>query len=236
MKTHSRPLPIVAIDGPAGAGKSTVARILAHQFKFTLIDTGALYRALSLAAIEKDVSLSDGPALGLLAEHLKIQFGQLEMGPDHIPKQKVYLNGMDVTESIRSPEMGMAASTVSKLPEVRNALLGLQREMGAQGGIVMEGRDIGTVIFPDAELKFYLSATDESRARRRCDELKAAGIDISYEQVLKETRARDDQDMNRAIAPLKQAADARLIDSTKRSLDEVVSDMAHEIRAHLKNS
>jgi len=224
-------LPIVAIDGPAGAGKSTAARMLAYQMVFTLIDTGALYRVLALKALEQDVDLGDGKALFDLAHSLDIQFGKLEIQKvGEIPRLPVFCNNVDVTASIRTPELGMAASNVSKLPEVRDALFDLQRRYGETGGIVMEGRDIGTVIFPDADVKFFLTASVESRARRRWEELNAAGIDIQLDRVIMETQSRDDQDMNRPIAPLKQADDALLIDSTSRSLENVVQEMASIVR------
>ncbi len=225
-------LPIVAIDGPAGAGKSTAARLLAYRLGFLLIDTGALYRVLALKALEQDIPLGQGKALAELASQLEIQFGKLEIRQEgQIPRLPVYCNGADVTDAIRVPELGMAASNVSKLPEVRDALLALQRKYGKTGGIVMEGRDIGTVIFPDAEVKFFLTASVESRARRRWDELSLAGSEITLEQVIRETQMRDDQDSNRPIAPLKKAADARLIDSTSRSLEDVVQEMATHVRS-----
>lgn len=236
MDSFGARLPIVAIDGPAGAGKSTAARLLAKQLGFTLIDTGALYRALALNALDRNVDLRDGPALATLCRTLEYQFGTLERGHREIgsdvaiPKLHVYCNGVDVTDAIRSPELGMAASNVSKLPEVREALLDVQRRFGERGGIVMEGRDIGTVIFPSAELKFFLTASVESRATRRWEELKAAGANTKLEQVIKETMARDEQDTQRPIAPLKQADDARLIDSTSRGLEDVVNEMAHAVR------
>ena len=141
-----------------------------------------------------------------------------------------------MTDAIRSPELGMAASNVSKLPEVREALLEVQRGFANEGGIVMEGRDIGTVIFPDAELKFFLSASIESRAQRRWEELKAAGAERDLQTVIKETKNRDDQDTQRAHAPLKQASDAILIDSTNKNLDQVVAEMAVRVREYLKHS
>ncbi len=239
LKMLKRPLPIVAIDGPAGAGKSTAARWLAAQLGFRLIDTGALYRTLAARAMERGLNLADGPSLGLLCENLRFRFGVLDVhqtDSQGVPKLHVYCDGVDVTDSIRTAELGMAASNISKLPEVREALLSVQRDFGAEGGIVMEGRDIGTVIFPDAELKFYLTASVESRATRRFEELKASGSTISLAQVIQETKHRDDQDSNRAVAPLKQAADAIVIDSTARTLEQVVSDMALRVREHLRQA
>lgn len=234
----SRRLPIVTIDGPAGAGKSTAARWLAYTLGFKLIDTGALYRSLALQAIEKGISLDDEKKLAELCGNLKFQFGNLELPSnsekDAIPQLRIYCNEIDVTESIRTPEMGMAASNVSKLPAVRQALLQVQRDFGNEGGIVMEGRDIGTVIFPNADVKFYLEASLESRAQRRQAELEAVGIKLTLDQILKETKARDDQDMNREIAPLIKAKDAISIDSTSKSFEEVVTDMAHTVRNFLK--
>lgn len=229
----NRRLPIVAIDGPAGAGKSTAARMLAAQLGFKLIDTGALYRALALQSIERGINLSNGEALAQLAHSLKFQFGTLERQASGIPKVRVYCNQLDVTDAIRTPELGLAASNVSKFPEVRDALLDIQRRFGDEGGIVMEGRDIGTVIFPSAEIKFFLTASVENRAQRRCEELTAAGHAVNYEQILRETQARDDQDSNRPVAPLKQAPDAHPIDSTQKSLDEVVAEMAAHVRSYL---
>lgn len=236
---HGPRLPIVAIDGPAGAGKSTAARLLANQLGFLLIDTGALYRALALNALDRGIDLKNGPELATLCASLQFQFGALERGHREsgsdvvVPRLHVYCNGVDVTDAIRSPELGMAASNVSKLPEVRDALLNVQRDFGRRGGIVMEGRDIGTVIFPEAEIKFFLTASVESRAGRRWEELKSAGAQTKLEQVIRETIARDDQDTKRPIAPLRQAPDAKLIDSTTRGLEEVVNEMAHTVRQYL---
>jgi CMP/dCMP kinase len=225
-------LPIVAIDGPAGAGKSTAARFLAYRLGLLLIDTGALYRVLALKALEQDVALKDGPALFELASKLEIQFGKLENYQEgQIPRLPIFCNAIDVTDAIRTPELGMAASNISALPEVRKALFDLQKKYGDAGGIVMEGRDIGTVIFPEADVKFFLTASVESRARRRWDELSLAGSQISLEQVIRETQMRDDQDTHRPIAPLKKADDALLIDSTSRSLDDVVQEMAAHVRS-----
>jgi CMP/dCMP kinase len=233
--TETQRLPIIAIDGPAGAGKSTAARLLAYQLGFTLIDTGALYRVLALMAMEADIQLTDGPALQQLAKKLEISFGKLELREgESIPILPVFCNGVEITKEIRSPEIGMAASNVSKLPEVREALLQMQRDFGELGGIVMEGRDIGTVIFPDANIKFFLTASVESRAQRRWEELQGVGSGITLDQVIVETRSRDDQDTKRAHAPLRQAEDALLIDSTAISLSAVVQHMATIVREKLK--
>ncbi len=230
----SKRLPIVAIDGPAGAGKSTAARWLAAQLGFRLIDTGALYRSLALTALDRGIALDAGSELASLCADLKFQFGTLAK-TETVPKLHVYCNGLDVTDQIRTPELGLAASNVSKLPEVRAALLAVQREFGREGGIVMEGRDIGTVIFPDAELKFFLTASVDSRAQRRAEELRATGLDVSVERIRAETIARDEQDSKRPIAPLKQAANAELVDSTNISLEDVVTHMAARVRAWLDN-
>ncbi len=243
VETDPIRLPIVAIDGPAGAGKSTAARLLAYQLGFRLIDTGALYRSLALQALESNVDLDDEDSLASLCLSMKIQFGKLEKisgdSEDRImvPRLPIFCNGMDVTDAIRRPEVGMAASKVSRFAKVRDALLALQRAFGEEGGIVMEGRDIGTVIFPHAELKFYLTASVESRAKRRFEELSAGGQhQVDYDRVLRETAQRDAQDMNRDVAPLKQSDDAILIDSTQKDLFQVVSEMAEQVRKHFKES
>ena len=235
-----RPLPIVAIDGPAGAGKSTAARLLAAQLGFTLIDTGALYRGLALMATEKNIPLDNKELLAAYCSTLKFTFGtldkpQVQAGMVIPPKLHVYCNSIEITDSIRTPELGMIASNISKHPEVRQALLDVQRSFGDRGGIVMEGRDIGTVIFPDAEVKFFLTASVESRSKRRCEELLAMGIQRELSQVIRETQARDEQDMNRPVAPLKQAPGATLIDSTSKTLDQVVADMAEIVRRQIRS-
>src|SRR6478752_5621231 len=160
---------IVAIDGPAGAGKSTAARLLAARLGYALLDTGAIYRSMALRARERGVAWDDGPGVAALAEGIDISF-RLDGAVNHVT-----LNGQDVTAAIRAPEMSDGASRVSALPEVRAALLGLQRRIGAAGGVVVEGRDIGTVVFPDAGVKFFLTASTDERARRRVAELAAAG-------------------------------------------------------------
>lgn len=231
---------LVAIDGPAGAGKSTVARIVAHRLGFMLVDTGALYRAVALAAKRADIAFEDHPRVGALANELagrraivlesKRQTDDVS-GPaswsrePEQPAVRVLLGGEDVSSEIRSPEMSMGASLVSAIPEVRSALLAMQRQSGERGGVVLEGRDIGTVVFPDAELKFFLTATAEERATRRFAELTRKGTQTTLDDTLAEVQKRDAQDTSRKIAPLRQADDAILVDSTGRTIDEVVAGM-----------
>jgi cytidylate kinase len=216
---------IVAIDGPAGAGKSTVARLLAARLRYSLLDTGAIYRSMALRARAGGVAWDDGPGVAALAGGIDIAF-QLEGAVN-----RVTLNGQDVTTAIRTPEMSDGASRVSALPEVRAALLGLQRRIGAPGGVVVEGRDIGTVVFPDAEAKFFLTATTDERARRRVAELTAAGKSVDADQTKAEMIARDARDSTRAAAPLKKADDAIEIDSSTMSPDAVVAKMADVVAA-----
>ena len=232
MSPPDRPAPIVAIDGPAGAGKSTVARLLADALGFVLVDTGALYRAVALAAKRGGVSWDDGPALGELARGIVARRGlSFEARPGQ--GVRVRLDGDDVTDAIRTPDVGMGASTVSAHGPVRAALLDLQRQAGRAGGVVLEGRDIGTVVFPDAEVKFFLTARPEVRARRRFDELVAKGSAVTYEETLADVRKRDEQDTTRAVAPLRQAADATLVDNSDITVAETVSTMAARVRERM---
>jgi len=211
---------IVAIDGPAGAGKSTAARMLAAKLGYALLDTGAIYRSMALRALEQAVAWDDGPGVAALAAGIDISF-RLDGAVN-----RVTLNGQDVTSAIRTPEISDGASRVSALPEVRAALLGLQRRIGAGGGVVVEGRDIGTVVFPDAEAKFFLTATTDERARRRVAELAAAGKTVDANQTKAEMIARDARDSSRATAPLRKADDAIEIDSSAMPPDAVVAKMA----------
>ena len=220
---------VVAIDGPAGAGKSTVAAELARQLGYVLVDTGALYRGVALAAKEQGVPWSDGPALGKLAQSLQLAF---EIGSDGNPR--LQLNGRDRANDIRTPEMSMGASDVSKHPEVRQALLGIQRALGQDGGVVLEGRDIGTVVFPNAEAKVFLTASPEKRAVRRVEDLRARGIAADFETTLNEVRTRDAQDSNRPVAPLKPAPDSVTVDTTALDISQVVArllEIAHSAGA-----
>lgn len=217
--------PIVAIDGPAGAGKSTVARRVAEALEFVLLDTGALYRAVALAAHRGKVSVHDAERSGALAEDLA------RRGAIKLDRDRVVLDGEDVSRAIRTPEMGMDASTVSAHPAVRKALLDMQRRAGDDGGIIAEGRDIGTVVFPHAQYKFFLTASPEVRAQRRYDELVAKGQTVTLEETLAEVLRRDEQDTTRVVAPLKPAADAVILDSSAISIDDVVKRILATIAA-----
>ncbi len=222
---------IIAIDGPAGAGKSTAARRLAARLGFSMVDTGAIYRAVALAAAREEIAFGDDERLATLLPGLRIRFEVAEDGG-----QRVLLDGVDVSAEIRTPAMSLGASAVSARPVVRAALLDLQRRLAtAEGnrGSVLEGRDIGTVVFPDADLKFFLTAAPEVRARRRHDELKAKGQPAPLAQVLAEQEKRDFDDTQRAVAPLRAAADALLVDTSGLSLEGVVDTLADVVRARL---
>jgi cytidylate kinase len=215
---------VVAIDGPAGAGKSTVSRRLAVRLGYQLLDTGAIYRSVALVARRAGVPWDDGAGLAGLARGLDIDFhfdGDVN---------RVRLAGKDESEAIRTPEISQGASVVSAHPEVRDALLELQRRLGAAGGVVAEGRDIGTVVFPDAGAKFFLTASPEIRARRRTEELRGAGKIVDEAETLREIIERDERDSTRAVAPLKPAHDSVLVDSTGVPIDDVVTTMFQLVR------
>ncbi len=202
---------IIAIDGPAGAGKSTVSLRLAERLGCVRLDTGALYRVVGLACTRAGIDPADA-TLGPFVTNLDISFDG-----DHI-----HLSGEDVSAVIRTPAMGTAASRYAAVPAVRGALLELQRRIARRSDSVVDGRDIGTVVFPDAEVKIFLTAAAEARAQRRCAELEARGMPAEFEAVLEEIRSRDRADTERAVAPLKQAADATLVDATSLGIEEVV--------------
>lgn len=220
---------VIAIDGPSGAGKSTTARILAQRLGYIYIDTGAMYRSVGWKAKKERVDPADETALADLCGRTEVTIRMDNSDP------RFFVDGHDVTGDIRTPEMGMMASAVSKSPAVRARLLTLQRELGRNGGVVMDGRDIGTVVFPDADLKFFLEAGAEERGKRRYLELKEKGMDVDLAQTTQEMRDRDLQDSGRSIAPLKKADDALLIDSSILSIDQVVDRMLSEL-AKVKNS
>ena len=208
---------IIAIDGPAGSGKSTVARGLARRLGFTYLDSGAMYRAVTLAALEKGVDLKDGDALGRFATDARIELRERE--DDNL---QVLLDGRDVTKEIRSPAVTGASSQVAAHQQVRHALLGKQRGLIAAGDWVVEGRDIGTVVAPDATIKVFLTADPAERARRRAAELRRRGIEVEADDVHRAIEQRDRLDTTRSAAPLRQAEDAVTIDTTALDADEVV--------------
>ncbi len=218
---------VIAIDGPSGAGKSTVARLLAKHLGYTYIDSGAMYRAIGWKAQRDGVDPADEQTLAKLCDRTNISIRKDNDDP------RVFADGVDVSDAIRTPEMGMMASAVSRSRAVRARLLVLQRELGAQGGVVMDGRDIGTVVFPAADVKFYLDASPEERGRRRFLELKAKGQDVDLARITREIEARDLQDSSREIAPLTRAADALFIDSSRLGIDEVIDRMLTEVRKRM---
>lgn len=211
---------IVAIDGPSGAGKSTVAKAVAKELGFSCLDTGAMYRAIAWQALQNGVSLDDEAALGEIARTYEIAFGHVEGDP--VPK-RVFIGDAEVTDAIRTAEIDRAVSPTSAAPSVRAALLDQQRRIGNAGNYVVEGRDIGTVVFPDAAVKVFLTASDEERAHRRVRQNVDRGIgSIDYEEVLADLRRRDAADSSRATAPLRAAEDAVQIDSTSHYIEEVI--------------
>ena len=205
----------IAIDGPSGAGKSTQARRLAKEFSFIYVDTGAIYRTLGLACQRAGTDRKDAAAVMELLKTLDID---IRYNPEG--EQRMFLNGEDVSGKIRQPEISICASDVSALPEVRAFLLEMQRKFARENNVVMDGRDIGTVVLPDAELKIFLTASPEARAARRLLDLKAKGIEESFDQVLQDINYRDEQDTRRAAAPLKMAEDAVLVDSSDIDFEE----------------
>lgn len=220
---------VVAIDGPAGAGKSSVTRLVAEALGYTRVDTGAIYRTVALIAQRRGVPLDDGLEVAEVARELA-EPGAIVMSTSGQDVSVRALGG-DVTSEIRTRAASLGASIVSQIPEVRQALLDVQRQLGASGGVVLEGRDIGSVVFPDAEAKFYLTASAEVRAARRRAELAEAGEAPPLETIVAEVNERDRRDTERPIAPLRQATDAMIVDSSHMSIDEVVSTIVSRVRA-----
>lgn len=222
--------PRVAIDGPAGAGKSTVSRRVADALGYLLLDTGAIYRAVALAAEAAKVPWSDAVGVGGLAREIASR-GALRFEPTPGAATKILLDGRDISAAIRTQKIAEGASQVSAHAEVRAALLQMQRQAAASGGVVLEGRDIGTVVLPDAEAKFFLTASVEVRAQRRYRELVSSGEQPVLTNVLREVKERDDRDSTRAVAPLRQADDAIVVDSSSMGIDEVVDTIVSRVRA-----
>jgi len=214
---------IIAIDGPSGAGKSTVSQRVAKKLGYLYLDTGAMYRACALNAVQLGMDLDDLSSAERLAKNLKIE---LTKKNDQL---KVLLNRKDVSKEIRTPEMGMKASKISRHLPVREKLWELQRKMAEKGGIVAEGRDMATVVFPDADFKFYLTASPEVRAKRRYQELLEKGHKVNFEEILKEVLNRDEQDSKRELAPLKKAEEAIEIDTSGLDIDQVVEKIIEKI-------
>lgn len=209
----------VAIDGPAGAGKSTLARRLAAELGYIYVDTGAMFRTIGLYALRAGKDPKDNEAVNALLPGISLKFAFIE-GEQHI-----YLNGEDVSTAIRTEEVGMAASAVGANPAVRAFLLGMQRDMAKTQDVLMDGRDIGTVVLPDATVKIFLTASPEARAARRWKEYQQKGVEVSYEEVLADVRQRDYQDTHRAAAPLRQADDAQLLDTSEMNFEQSLEAM-----------
>lgn len=218
----------IAIDGPAGAGKSTIARLAAKELGFIYVDTGALYRAIGLAASRRGYTAENKTEIIAMLGSIKV-----ELAFNDRQEQIVLLDGEDVSGFIRTPEISMMASAVSAIPEVRVFLLDLQRNMAHTNNVIMDGRDIGTVVLPDAKIKIFLSASPECRARRRYDELIAKGMDVKYEDILNDVIARDYADSHREIAPLKPADEAILVDTSGEDLETSVNKLMTIMREQL---
>jgi CMP/dCMP kinase len=217
---------IVAIDGPSGAGKGTVARAVAERLGYRYVDSGAMYRAVGWRALNEHLSLDDEPAVAALAESARVE----------IDPSRVAIDGVDVTRAIRTPEIDRAAAAVARLPKVRSVLVGRQREMGEVGGVVMEGRDIGTVVFPQADVKIYLDASAEERARRRAHDPAHSGGPATVADVATLLTERDRLDSTRKASPLLVASDALVVDTTGKSVGEVVEEVIQAVERRLADA
>ncbi|WP_271273380.1 (d)CMP kinase [Aliamphritea hakodatensis] len=217
--------PVITVDGPSGSGKGTICSLLARELGWSLLDSGALYRLVALAARHHGVALDDEAALVVLAAHLDVQFLTGQTGD-----VQIILEGEEVTDTIRTEECGADASRVAALGPVRDALLERQRAFVAEPGLIADGRDMGTVVFPDAMLKVYLTASAEERAKRRYNQLINKGLGASLQAITEDIRARDARDMGRSVAPLKPAEDAIKLDTTTMSIDEVLAEVLEQAR------
>ncbi len=217
---------IIAIDGPAGSGKSTTARLVAEKLGFTYLDTGALYRAVTWLALHKGIDLSDEDTI---AEAARKAHFHIESERD---KTRVLVDGRDISDAIRTQEISNKVSLVASYPKVRQLMVSLQRELAAQADVVVEGRDIGTVVFPDADLKIFLTASVDARTRRRMQELQARGVRISFEELKQDIIERDRKDSERASSPLRKAEDAIELDNTELSIDQQVDAIVEAFQAH----
>ena len=218
----------IAIDGPSGAGKSTVASSLGKRLGYLYIDTGAMYRSVALGVKKKGIFPEDELAVSQLASSLHITF--VTEGK----QTRIFCEGEDITEAIRTPEVSRLASSISRQKGVREALVQMQRELGREGGVILEGRDIGTVVFPDADVKFYLDAEGDERVRRRYHEMVEKGVKVDFKETQEELLQRDHNDMHRSHSPLRKADDALFIDSTHRSVEEIVEEMIRIVKAKSK--
>ena len=218
----------IAIDGPSGAGKSTIAKAVSQKLGFIYVDTGALYRSIGLYVLEKGKDTVNRKEVAALLPEINVEIRYVG-GAQH-----VYLNEKDVSDDIRKPPVSMAASNVSAHPEVREFLLSLQRQFAKENNVVMDGRDIGTVVLPNADIKIFLTASSEERARRRYDELIKKGEPVDFQKIHEDIKHRDYNDSHRAIAPLKQAEDAVLVDTTGCALEEAINKLETVIRSRMK--
>lgn len=218
-------VPIITVDGPSGSGKGTICQRLAHQLGWHLLDSGALYRLTALAAHHHGISTDDEESIKVVAAHLDVQFLT-----DHTTGMKIVLEGEEVTDAIRAEQIGLDASMVASMPSVRLALLQRQRDFAVKPGLVADGRDMGTVVFPQAPLKVYLDASAEERATRRYKQLISKEVSASLEDILKDIKMRDERDMNRTVSPLKPAPDAVILDTTQMTIEEVLEAVLDEAK------